>query len=156
MAKFKIKTRKAGKVAYIEHTGEFRKIPYEEYYKELYGWAKEKKAKPGMKPIGIFLDDPHRVSAAECRSQIGVPIFGDVEGGDRIKVKEIPEMQVAVMKFSGEASEYEEAYRTLGLWIKEQGYRWSGPSIEVYGKTKEKKDVTILKAEIQAPIEKKE
>ena len=157
MAKIKIKQTKACKLAYIEHTGDYGNIPYGKYYDQLYSWAKEKKVRPSFKAMGIFHDDPHKIPPEECKSEIAIPIVGEAESEGDIKIKELPSMEVAVLKHKGSTKEYQETYKRIGEWITQNGYEWAGPCIEVY--TKKPKtigDETIISANVQVPIKKSE
>ncbi|UCE37906.1 MAG: GyrI-like domain-containing protein [Thermoplasmata archaeon] len=157
MAGVKIKTINAQKLAYLEHTGDYSSIPYGQYFDKLYAWAKEKKVRPGFKPLGIFHDNPEKTPPEQCRSEIAIPIIGDAESDEEIKVKELPEMEVAVIKHKGSSEEYQNTYKTLGEWIIQNGYEWAGPCMEVYTKKpKVKGEQTIMYATIQAPVKKKE
>ncbi len=157
MTGVKIKTISAQKLAYLEHTGDYGGIPYDQYFEQLYAWAKEKKVRPGFKPLGIFHDNPEETPPEQCRSEIAIPIVGDADSGEDIKVKELPSMEVAVIKHKGPSEDYKNTYKILGDWITENGYDWAGPCMEVYTKKpKVKGEQTILYATIQAPIKKKE
>ena len=156
MAGIKIKTIKPQKVAYLEHTGDYSAIPYDKYFEQLYAWAKEKNVRPGFKPLGIFHDNPGKTPPEQCKSEIALPIVGDAESDEEIKVKELPSMEVAVIKHKGSSEEYKNTYKILGDWITENGYDWAGPCMEVYTKKpKVKGDTTIMFATIQAPVKKK-
>ena len=156
MAGIKIKTIKPQKLAYIEHTGNYSEIPYDEYYDKLYSWAKEKKVRPGFKALGIFHDNPDKTPPELCKSEICIPIVGDVEGDENIKIKELPSMEVAQIKHKGSSKEYQNTYGTLNNWITQNGYEWVGSSMEVYSKKpKTLGEETIIQATIQVPIKKK-
>lgn len=156
MVKVKVKKRKAGRIAYIDHVGEYGDVPYDTYFKQLYSWAKENKVRPGFKPLGIFRDDPESTPPGECRCEIGILIVGEARSSEEIKVKDMPEMDVAIIKHSAPAEEYTKTYGELSKWIEENGYEWAGPAIEVYGKKpKVKGGKTIVYAEIQVPVRKK-
>jgi len=143
------------KLAYIEHIGEYGKVPYDRYVPRLYEWAKEHKVRPGFKNINVFHDDPQQKNPSECKSWIGIPIKGDASADTEVKIQEIPEMQVATMKFKGPASEYKEAYSKIGEWMDENGYDWNGPSYEVCSKKpKMINGEMILFTTIQVPIKK--
>jgi AraC family transcriptional regulator len=157
MAGIKIKTLKPQKLAYIEHTGTYSEIPYDKYYDMLYSWAKEKKVRPGMKALGIFFDNPDKTPPEQCKSEICIPIFGDAESNEEIKIKDLPSMEVAQIKHKGSSEEYKNTYKTLNDWIENNGYERAGPSMEVYTKKpKMSGDKVILYANIQAPIKKKD
>jgi AraC family transcriptional regulator len=156
MAGIKIKTIKPQKLAYIEHTGDYSSIPYDNYYEKLYSWAKEKKVRPGFKALGIFHDNPDKTPPEQCRSEICIPIVGEAESDEEIKVKELPTMEVAQIKHKGSSKEYKNTYQNLNEWITQNGYEWAGPSMEVYSKKPiTKGEETIISATIQAPIKKK-
>jgi len=156
MPKVKVETRKAMRIAYIEHTGDYGAIPFDRDIERLYGWAKERKVRPGFYPLGIYYDRPATTPPEKRRSEIGIPVYGDVKGDREIKTKEVPKMKVAAISFKGPASAYPAAYDALSAWVAENGYEWSGPSIEVYSKKPEKVGgQTIMYAKIEAPIRKK-
>ncbi len=156
MAGIKIKTLKPQKLAYVEHTGDYKSIPYDDYFTKLYDWAKEKKVRPGFKPLGIFHDDPQKTPPEQCKSEICIPIVGEAESDENIKIKELPSMEVAVTKHKGSSEEYQNTYRQLNEWITKNGYEWAGPAMEVYTKKpKTVGDQTIIYATVQAPVKKK-
>jgi len=156
MEKIKVEKTKPIQLAYIEHVGVYGEIPFDEYVPRLYAWAKENKVRPGFKSLGIYLDNPEEKPPNECRCEIGIPIKGTASPDNEIKVKELPSMEVAVIKHKGPASKYGETYKKLGEWIEENGYEFAGPAIEMY--TKKPKVVgseTIIYANVQIPIKKK-
>jgi len=156
MAAVKIKTTKPQKLAYLEHTGDYKTIPYDQYFDKLYTWAKENKVRPGFKPLGIFHDDPEKTPPEKCRSEIGIPIVGDVEPEGEVKIKELPTMEVAEIKHKGSSDQYKETYNILSQWVAQNGYEYAGPPMEVYTKKpKIKGDETIIYANVQVPVKKK-
>ena len=156
MAKVKVETRKPIRMAYIEHVGDYGAIPFAQYIERLYGWAKEHKVRPGFNPLGIYYDPPRTTTPEKCRSEIGIPIYGNARGSGGIKTKDLPEMKVAATSFKGTSSEYQKTYDDLSAWVAENGYEWAGPSIEVYSKKPEQVGgKMIMYAKIEAPIRKK-
>lgn len=156
MAKIKIKKTKPYRLAYMEHVGDYGSIPYDKYFSQLYGWAKEKKARPGFRPIGIYYDTPEQTPPERCRSEIGIPTRGMPISEGNIKIKEMPAMEVAIIKHAGPAKEYSKTYGILNEWMAQTGYEWAGPAMEVY--TKKPKVVggeTIIRALVQVPVRKK-
>lgn len=156
MAEVEIKERGACKLAYIEHVGDHGSIPYDKYISQLYGWAKENKVRPGFQPLCIFHDCPEKTPPEKCRSEIGILIMGKAKGDKTVKIKDMPAMNVAVIKHKGPGKEYPETYRKLSEWIAQNGYEWVGPSIEIY--TKKPKIIgneTIIYAHVLAPVKKK-
>lgn len=156
MKEVEIKERKPTKIAYIKHVGSYDSIPFDKYFAQLYAWAKEKKVMPGFMPMGIFYDDPNKTPPEKCRSEIGIPIYGDVKPKGNIGIKNLPGLKVAVIRHKAPAKDYPESYKKLSDWIDRNGYEWVGPPIEVY--TKKPKIVggeSMLYVNIQAPVRKK-
>jgi len=156
MDKIKLQKFKPVKLAYIEHIGRYDEVPYDQYVPRLYAWAKENKVRPGFKNINVFHDDPQKTEPSQCKCWIGIPIKGEANSDEEVKIQDIPETEVATMKFKGPNTEYAEAYRIIGEWMNEQGYDWNGPSYEVC--TKKPKIVhgeMILSTTIHVPIKKK-
>lgn len=156
MDKIKIQKFKPLKLAYIEHIGAYDRVPYDKYVPRLYEWAKENKVRPGFKNINVCHDDPQKKNPSECKSWIGIPIKGNAKSDDEVKIKEIPEMEVATMKFKGPGSEYKNAYQKINDWMNKMGFDWDGPSFEVCSKKpKMVNGKMILSTTIHVPIKKK-
>jgi effector-binding domain-containing protein len=156
MAKPKLEDRKEAELAYIEFTGPYNKMPFDEIIPKLYGWAKEQKVMPGFHPMAIFYDDPKAVLPESCRSEIAITFKGPAKETAGIETKHMPAQKVAAISFKGTASEYEKAYQELDKWIEGKGYRVSGPCIEIYSKMPEMiDDVMILYSKIMMPVEAK-
>ena len=156
MAKIKVKKLKPMKIAYIEHTGAYDKIPYGEYFEKLYKWAKETKAKPGFKPMGIFLSDPKTTAPEAAKTWVAIPIRGTPAATDAIQIKDLPATDAAVCKYAGDSEVIEQTYKELNAWVEQNGYEVSAPPMEVYTKMpKEKDGKSIVYAVVQMPVKKK-
>ena len=154
MAKPKFEERKETDLAYIECTGPYDKVPWDELIPRLYGWAKGQKVMPGFHPMAIYYDDPKQVMPDTCRSEIGITFKGNAVEVDGIKTRHISAQKVAALSFKGPGSEYPKAYGELERWIGERGYRVSGPCIEIYSKKPELIDgVMMLYSKIMMPVE---
>ena len=155
--KVKVKRLKAGSIAYIEHRGAYDAIPWERYLGRLYAWTKESKAKPGFKPFGIYYDDPSRVPPGECRCDVAIPIRGSPGGSGEIKVRAMPEMEVATTKFVGTGDQIGPTYAALHAWIGQNGYELAGAPMEVCTqKPKAKDGKTVIYSDIQFPVKKRQ
>lgn len=141
---------KATQVAYIEHRGSFSSVPWEEDMRKLYGYAKAHKLRPAMHPMGIYHDNPATVPESELRSEVALPVKGRASPEGEIHVKALPEMDVAVMKFQGPATEFAAAYAQIRSWVEAHGFVQVGSPIEIYRK---KPKVVGGKREIAATIE---
>jgi DNA gyrase inhibitor GyrI len=156
MDKIKIEKTKPIKLAYIEHFGEYSKVPYGDYVPRLYEWAKENKVRPGFKNVNVFHDNPEEVDPSKCRSWIGIPIKSEAKGDNEVKIEDLPAMDVAVVKFKGPSRELKNTYKEIGEWMDENGYDWNGPCLEVCSKKpKEVNGELYLFTTIQVPIKKK-
>ncbi len=153
MAKIKVKKTKPMKVAYVEHVGEYGKVPWDEYMGKLFAWAKEHKVRPGFKGIGIYYDNPEEKPPEECRSEIAIPIKGEAASADDIKVKDLPAIEVAETKFHGPSSQIGGMYKEVNEWMEANSYEWAGPAMEIYTrKPKVIGNETILRMTVQVPI----
>jgi len=152
----KLESRKAVNLAYIEHKGPYDKVPWEDYIKQLYGWAKEQKVMPGFYPMAIYLDDPEKTPPEQCRSDIAITFKGRAKEEVGIKTRKMPAMKVATISHKGPGSEFKNTYATLRDWIEKRGYKTCGPPIEVYSKKPEVVGgLTILYAKVMMPVKKK-
>ena len=155
MDKIRIEKTKPIKLAYIEHIGEYSKVPYGEYIQRLFEWAKENKARPGFKSINVYHDDPQEKNPADCKTWVGIPIRGNVKPDNEVKIEDLPATDIASYKFRGTSDQIKDAYVQINKWMDENGYEWNGPSMEVCSKKpKEKNGQILLYSTIQVPIKK--
>lgn len=155
MSKVKVEKRKPITIAYVEHVGPYCSVPFDKYIEQLYGWAKLKKVRPGFYPMAVYHDDPDTTPAEKCRTDVAIPVGGEPEGDDDVSIRKVPAMTVATISHKGTTEEYKEVYDLLARWVKENGYDWNGPPIEVY--TRKPKVVdgkTVIHAKIMAPVRK--
>jgi len=156
MAGPKLESRKATSLAYIEHRGPYDKVPWDDYIKQLYGWAKEQRVMPGFYPMGIYHDDVQQTLPEMLRSDIGITFKGRAKEQGNVKIRKLAAMKVATISHKGPGTEFKNTYAKLAEWIDEKGYRTSGSPIEIYSKKPEVVDgVTILTAKVMMPISKK-
>ena len=152
----KLESRKATKLAYIKHQGPYDKVPWEDYIKRLYGWAKAQEVMPGFYPMAIYFDSPQEVPAEKLRSHIGITFKGNGKGEGGVKTRKIPSMTVATIPHKGPATELKKTYQKLFEWLEKKGYRMCGPPHEIYSKKpRTVRSVTILYAKIMIPIKKR-
>lgn len=152
-ARVKLEERKGFTLAYIEHVGDYRVIPFEDYIERLYTWVKDRKVRPGFHPMGIFYDAPGSRPRKEYRSEVGISIAEKVRGSAGVKVRNVPPMTVAAISHKGPPEEYFATYARLSEWIEEHGYEVAGPCIEVYSKKPETVDgKEVIYAKVMAPV----
>jgi effector-binding domain-containing protein len=156
MAGPKLESRKATSIVYIEHTGPYDQVPWDEYMHRLYGWAKEQKVMPGFYPMAICHDNPVEVAQEKCRSDIAISFKGKAKATSGLKIKQLPAMKVASISHKGPGSEFGSTYGKLHDFIAEKGYELSGPPMEIYSKKPEVvKGLTIIYAKVMMPVKKK-
>ncbi len=156
MASPKLESRKKTNLAFIEHTGPYDKVPWQEYIERLYGWAKEQKVMPGFYPMGIYHDDPECTPSNELRSDIGITFKGKAKASGGVKTRPMPAMKVATVSHKGPSSEFKNTYANLMEWVNLRGYKLTGPPIEIYSKKPEVvRGETILYAKVMLPVKKK-
>jgi len=151
----KLESRKAANLAYIEHQGPYNNVPWDDYIKRLYGWAKEQKVMPGFYPMAIYYDDPEKSPPEKCRSDIAITFKGRAKEQSGVKIRKMPAMKVATISHKGPGSEFKKTYTKLHDWIRKKGYDMSGPPIEIYSKKPAVLGgVTILYAKVMMPVNK--
>ncbi|MBI5000067.1 MAG: GyrI-like domain-containing protein [Euryarchaeota archaeon] len=156
MPEIVVKKREATKIAYVEHTGPYDKIPFDVYIGKLYGFAKENKVMPGFHPFAMYPDDPKVTPPEKLKSEIAITLKGEAVPSKGVKVKILPEMEVAVIKHKAPGTEFPETYRKVMEWVAANGYECSGPCLEIYTKKPTVEGAkTIIYANIQVPIRKK-
>jgi effector-binding domain-containing protein len=80
-------------------------------------------------------------------------IDGALPVTDRVKVRELPAVeQMACTVHHGPFPQLNLGYQALGQWAETNGYRFVGPSREVYLQVSDDESTNV--AEIQIPIEK--
>ena len=60
------------------------------------------------------------------------PITADLEGNERVTVRDLPGCQMASTIHIGPFEGLSEAYGTFVTWIEKNGYRIIGPNREIY------------------------
>jgi len=156
VAEVEVRRREACKVAYIQHIGDYDTIPFDVYLSELHAWVGKAKVMPGALPLALFYDSPQVTPPGRRRVEIAITFEGQAKPEGRIRIRELPAMEVAVIRHGGPSAEYPATYRKLTEWIASNGYEWDGPAIEVY--TRQPRVVarkTVIHAVVQAPVRKK-
>lgn len=154
--KIKVKRRAGGPFAFIEATGPYDKIPFDQHFGRLMAFARESKAGMRWGMFVIYANDPHKTPPEQLVSKVAVTIGKAVPGSGDIKVDALPDMDVAVKVHDAPAEEYQKSYTELEKWVSDNGYEITGAPLEVYtGKPKVKDGKTIIYSEIQFPVRKK-
>ncbi|QHQ60469.1 MerR family transcriptional regulator [Anaerocolumna sedimenticola] len=112
--------------------------------------------KKGVKTVPpcmvIYYDPGYKEDKVDA--EIIEPIMGDLEGNDRIKVRNLESVkQMACVVHKGSYQTLSLAYNALSKWIEENGYTMSGPQRELYLKGEwDSKNPDEYITEIQIPV----
>ena len=151
----KIKNSSSYKVASLERTGRGGSEPLRQEFRDLEKWAKKAKVKTGSY-ICYFYETgrtPDRYRFEAC-----LEISGNPQPEGKIKIKELPKISVASVKFNPDKISPRLVYNGVYGWLGEndEGYKEAGPfSREVYPGNPWTSSWAWNRTEIQVPAEKK-
>jgi effector-binding domain-containing protein len=117
-------------VAYREVRGPYSEIG--EAMRELKTWIDSKGIEQAGYPFCLFYDNPTQTPEPELHSEACIPVAKPFEPEGEVKVKELPESQMAETKHEGPPEEFT---RTYGAFLEEllrQGYELLGPPREYF------------------------
>lgn len=137
-------------VAYVTEMGQMGEA-VKRGFDRLFAWLGAQNIQPLGPSIGIYYDDPAKVPAEKLRSELCVPVSGDVQASAPVQIKDIGDMQVATLVYQGEQN-IMTAYNQVYDWLHAEGYRDSGAPMETYYSRPGEE----LRAEIAVPIAKME
>lgn len=127
----------------------------EEYFKQLFGWLRQKGVRPGKK-LAIFCEKvPEFDSNSVTTYEVCFEIEGTVKTEKGIQIKELPGQRVATLIHNGSRAKILSTYETLIEWIENEGYVVKGPPREVYAvpySSEDKSGPKDYTTEIQFPI----
>lgn len=159
MAEITIKKVPSCKVVAVE--GRLSKIDDKETRKiwasvfdEIFRWLETKGLLPfASAPIGIYYEK--RYGDNHNGYEVCIPISANIIGDNRVKVKELPEIEVASIIHKGAYANAQESWGKLGDWIAKNGYEYSRKGArEVYLNCPKTVPESELLTEIQIPIRK--
>ena len=152
-----VKTTEISKIAFLGRQGPYDGIS--QAIKDLCLWAEQKRYTLVGPPMGIFLDDPQKVSPEALRWEVACAVAEDVKelipqeaGGVGIKVLE--PVTVATTYHKGAYDKVGETYKALFGWVFKNKYEVSGPVREIWWNDPEKTPETGLLSELQVPVRK--
>jgi|SRR5579872_1731489 len=151
----KIKNAPSYKVASIERTGGSGTEPLRREFKDLEKWAKKAKVKTGS-----YFCYFHEVGRTpdKYKFEACLEISGNPQSEGKIKIKELPKLTVASVKFNPEKISPRLVYNGVYGWLGEndEGYKEAGSySREVYPGNPWTSSWAWNRAEIQVPAGKK-
>ncbi|RJP26450.1 MAG: MerR family transcriptional regulator [Actinobacteria bacterium] len=97
---------------------------------EIFALLGERGEFPAGPPLSIYYDEEWDESDIEM--EVCLPVIRPMGGRERVRGRELPGGLAASTLHMGPYHEIAEAYQALDLWMKENGYNYTGPPREVY------------------------
>lgn len=120
-------------------------------FMEVFSFVSEQGVKQSGPHLALWHTsaDTHADEDAEAL----VPIDRSLSGSEKVKVYELPGVQVASVVHHGDFSDFTQTHVALLQWIEGNGYRIAGPFREIYLKH-DPNDWNDSTTEVQYPVEK--
>lgn len=101
------------------------------HFGEIFAYLGKNQVTPAGPPFGMYHDEGYKDKDIDIES--AVPIAGSAPSSDRVKVRELPEVeQMACITLEGSYEGLSEAYGRLIEWIQANGYQIIAPNREIY------------------------
>ncbi len=149
-----IKQIDSGKLLCLEETGPYSGL--EVIFKRIRDFIERRRVSFKGDRIVIFYNDPEKFNHERAHYAAAYELAGETAGDGEVTVVIQPAMLVACETYEGVYSEIRKAYDQLLAWIREKGYRISGPAREYFlsGSGPDGAgDMAVGMVEIQIPIE---
>ncbi len=149
----RIKDQKPFFYAYLECTGPYSQMQTKigEFLEEYFG--------QGLGPftglIALYLNAPGQVPEAELKWRIGIPIAKEAQPVAPLQKDVFDHPQVAFALHVGPYEKIGETYAKISAFIDQNGWRMSGPAMEMYLDNPEETPADKLRTEISIPVVKK-
>ncbi|GGC70843.1 AraC family transcriptional regulator [Undibacterium terreum] len=151
-----IKTVPAIQAVTVDHTGSYMDIG--KAFETMYGClASRQLFRPGMRSIGIYLDDPFSVEEAALRSKAGVVFEGPIPAEALLAplaASDVAGGTYAVLRYKGPYADMRVAYQWLyGEWLAQSGKEAAdAPAFEEYLNNPRDTAPTELLTDIYLPL----
>jgi DNA gyrase inhibitor GyrI len=156
MTRIRTRVRDPLTVAYIEESGPYDSLPWSTDIDRLYAWARKNRARPGMRPMAVYIDDPATTPPARLRTQIAIPLHRAPPPEGAVGVRTLPGTPVVAAKHRGPASAFPATYAALRAYASEHGLEVAGPPTETY--TRRPKGTgadAVFTARVEIPVRKR-
>ena len=101
------------------------------HFSEIFAYLGKNQVAPAGPAFAMYYDEGYKEKDIDIES--AVPIAGSAPSGDRVKVRELAEVeQMACVTLVGSYEELSEAYSRLIQWIEANGYQIVAPNREIY------------------------
>jgi len=104
--------------------------------------------------VGVYYNSPGEVKPEELSWEIGFIMAPEAAPRAPIEKKEWKYLTVAAAVHAGPYANIGETYRRLGEWVKSQGYKVCGPTLDRYLNNPMQVKPEELRTEIWMPVEK--
>jgi effector-binding domain-containing protein len=81
-------------------------------------------------PFGLYYDDPAQVSADSLRWDVCIPVPADAKADAPFEIRQMPELQAAVVTCTGPFEGTAACYGVLSAWVAQNGYMVTVPCQE--------------------------
>jgi len=99
---------------------------------EAYGAIAQYLGELGQQPVGPPFAVYYNADMQNLDVEAGFPVSGGFSGKGDITASEIPAGKAATCLYTGPYNEVEPAYNALSQWIKDNGYKATGVTYEMY------------------------
>ena len=117
-------------IAFVEKVGTYSGIG--ETMKELKAWIDSKGIDQSGYPFCLFYDNPTETQEAELRSEACIPVAKAFEPQGDVKLKELPEAQVAETRHQRLPEQFAGTYGPFLEGLISGGYQILGPAKEYF------------------------
>jgi AraC family transcriptional regulator len=133
MNNIEVKEMPALNLVYCRHTGQFDQIG--KAYEKLMRWAGPKGllSTPDLKTVTVYHDDPGITEIEKVRQSACITVNGDVKTEGEFGKMTVSAGRHVVGRFEISATEFENAWNSVCLWMTENGYQpGEGHPYELY------------------------
>ena len=103
-------------------------------------------------PYGVYYNSPIEVPEEELMFEVGVPVFGELKEGNKIKIKKIPKTMVLYTIHHGPYDKVSLVYMSMVDYIMKNGYDMIGAPMEIYLNSPAEVSENELLTEIRFPV----
>lgn len=123
----------------------------DEAYREVFGYIEQQGVKPAGTCFTVWHQSPDVYANEDAEA--AVPLTKQLPGTERVKVYELPQVEVASVVHQGDFEDFTQGHTALMKWVEDNGYRINGPYREIYYEH-DPNHMDESATEIQYPVEK--
>jgi DNA-binding transcriptional MerR regulator len=101
---------------------------------------------------GMIIYNDTEYCEGEFDAEAAIPVSSKLPGTERIRIYEIPSVELAYLVYTGRYEDVREAHQALGTWIAEHGYQLAGANRVVFLQCGESEAAWVV--EIQYTVKK--